>query len=94
MGSEIFWYPSKPTSASGDGPYFGILSSTFRDKITWGDVWHVVEGMREWYMETGLYFGCSYAVDDSVRGNLGSGVVKRGKRVEANRRPMEGMVSS
>ena len=94
VGGEVFWYPYLPISAAGDGPYFGILSSVFRNKLTWGDVWHVVDGLREWYAETGLYFGCSYAVEDSVRGNLGSGVVKRGKRVVANPKPRGGGVSS
>ena len=94
VGGEVFWYPRQPSSASEDGAYFGILSSPFKNKLTWGDVWLVVDGLRAWYTETGLYFGCSYAVDDSVRGNIGSGVVKRGKRTDTIPRPIEDTASS
>ena len=94
VGGEIFWYPSDPRTGGGDGPRFGCLSSVFQNKLRWGDVWHVVESLREWYTETGVYFGCAFGIEDSIRGNVGSGVVKRGKRVNANPESVGGTASS
>ena len=72
----LYWYPDRPSRQSARATRFGVVSSIYLNKLTWGDVSHIIMALQSFYLDEKNHFAVEYWVDDSERGSIGSGVIQ------------------